>query len=72
MRSNDVWAGYRNDWAWQRYVQDLLASDLGVGIGDIIWQVGSLHCYQKDFWMIDGYSKTGKMLTKAEYEEIFK
>lgn len=70
MRSNDVWAGYRNDVAWQKHVLDMLAGDLEIESGDIIWNVGSLHCYEKNFWMIDGYSKTGRMLTKKEYEDL--
>lgn len=70
MRSNDVWAGYRNDFAWQEHVHKKLAGELKVKTGSIYWNVGSLHCYQKNFWMIDAYAKTGKMLTKKEYESI--
>lgn len=72
MRSNDIWAGYRNDRAWQQYLLVKLASELGYEPGHIYWNAGSLHCYQKDFWMIDGFSKTGKMLTKKEYEQLNK
>lgn len=71
MRSNDVWAGYRNDVAWQRHVLQLLADKLEVQPGDIYWNVGSLHCYQKDFWRIDGYANFGRFdLTKSEYEKL--
>jgi thymidylate synthase len=52
MRSNDVVYGYRNDWAWQRYVQNMLATDLDVGLGDIFWQVGSLHVYERHFDLV--------------------
>lgn len=52
MRSNDVVYGYRNDWAWQRYVQNMLATDLNVDAGDIFWQVGSLHVYERHFDLV--------------------
>lgn len=71
MRSNDIWAGYRNDFAWQKYVLDALSSDLAVSPGTIIWQVGSLHCYERNFYLIDGFSKTGKHdLTKNEVTSL--
>lgn len=49
MRSNDVVWGYRNDYAWQLEVQRRLSSDLAVDLGQIIWQVGSLHIYERHF-----------------------
>ena len=52
MRSNDVWAGYRNDFAWQKHVQEQLAAELGVGCGDIHWNVGSLHVYERHFDLV--------------------
>jgi thymidylate synthase len=70
MRSNDVWAGYRNDYAWQKYIQKLLADKLQIQCGNIYWNAGSLHCYEKNFWMIDCYAKFGKSLSKKEYEKL--
>jgi thymidylate synthase len=67
MRSNDVVYGYRNDYAWQSYVLNLLAIDLGLPIGVIHWQVGSLHVYERDFWMIDCWRTYGRNMTKTEY-----
>lgn len=52
MRSNDVVFGYRNDYAWQRYVLNMLADDLGVEPGQIIWQAGSLHVYARHYHLI--------------------
>ena len=50
MRSNDVVFGYRNDYAWQKYVADMLTRDLGLDIEPkIIWNVGNLHVYQRHF-----------------------
>jgi len=70
MRSNDVYCGYRNDRAWQKYVQNKLANDLGVDPGVIIWQVGSLHIYSNDFWRVDCWNKFRKHLNKKEYEVL--
>lgn len=47
MRSNDVVFGYRNDWAWQQYVLTMLANDLGVEVGTMVWQAASLHVYPR-------------------------
>jgi thymidylate synthase len=55
MRSNDVVFGYRNDYAWQLYVLQQLAADLGVPAGNITWQVGSLHVYERHYSMIEKY-----------------
>lgn len=52
MRSNDVVYGYKNDYAWQRFVQHQLALALGVQVGDIHWQVQNLHVYEKHFDLV--------------------
>jgi len=55
MRSNDVLFGYKNDRYWQSIVQDRLLQDLNIKSeenyqkGDIIWNVGSLHVYERHF-----------------------
>lgn len=50
MRSNDVVFGYRNDYAWQKYVADRMTEDLKlVKEPKIIWHVGSLHVYERHF-----------------------
>lgn len=50
MRSNDVVFGYRNDYAWQKYVADRLTKDLGLAREPkIIWHVGNLHVYERHF-----------------------
>lgn len=66
MRSNDVVFGYRNDYAWQHYVTSSLLkyyndsmttpSDELV-MGNITWQVGSLHIYSRHFELIEDYIK---------------
>jgi len=55
MRSNDVVYGYKNDFAWQKYVRDMLAAQLKVEPGVIYWNVGSLHIYEKHFDLVANY-----------------
>ena len=52
MRSNDVVFGYKNDCAWQSYVLDELCNDTGYNRGDIHWNVGSLHVYERHFNLV--------------------
>lgn len=57
MRSNDVIFGYRNDYAWQKHVFDMLRDDLyyqGVPLelGHIHWQVQNLHVYERHFDLV--------------------
>ena len=52
MRSNDVVFGYRNDWAWQNHVLGLVARELRLPQGNITWQVGSLHVYERHFHLL--------------------
>jgi thymidylate synthase len=52
MRSNDVVFGYKNDYAWQKHVLDQLSTEVGVPPGDIHWNVGSLHVYERHFDLI--------------------
>lgn len=77
MRSNDAWAGYRNDFAWQRHVQDRLVEDYNthfaeidqIEAGPIHWNVGSLHLYSRQFYLVDHYMKTGDhLISKTVYD----
>lgn len=52
MRSNDVVFGYKNDYAWQKFVLDKLAADLETDPGAIIWNAGSLHVYERHFKLV--------------------
>ena len=65
MRSNDIWAGYRNDYAWQRWVLESLQKDLSLHykdleVGDIIWNAASLHMYERNFRLLNRFNKTGQ------------
>ncbi len=74
MRSNDAWAGYRNDYAWQFYVLSMFVNKLNsrgnaYSIGNIHWNAGSLHIYERQFYLIDHYIETGEIsITKEEYD----
>jgi len=64
MRSNDAVFGYKNDYAWQKYVRDDLHQSLLptyplLEIGDIHWNAVSLHVYERHFNLIDQHA-TGK------------
>lgn len=73
MRSNDAWAGYRNDYAWQKHVLNIISDEVKVKAGDIHWNAGSLHVYDRQFYMIDHYIKTGELsITKEKYDELYK
>ena len=52
MRSNDVVFGYKNDYAWQKYVLDTLCAQIKAEPGDIYWNVGSLHVYERHFKLV--------------------
>lgn len=62
MRSNDAVFGYNNDYAWQLHVQKRMLDTLNerrywddvtfddeLEIGNIYWNVGSMHVYQRHF-----------------------
>lgn len=53
MRSNCAIFGANNDFAWARYVQQKLAHDLDIVVGDLIWTASSLHVYEYHFCHIE-------------------
>jgi thymidylate synthase len=53
MRSNDVVFGYRNDFAWQEHIANMVCTELGIKLGNIYWNVGSMHVYERHFKFID-------------------
>lgn len=77
MRSNDAWAGYRNDYAWQLYVLDEVVQELRYRgkyyeRGEIFWNAGSLHIYERQFYLLDHYLKTRELtITKEEYDKRY-
>jgi thymidylate synthase len=78
MRSNDAWAGYRNDYAWQSFVLEAVVecvnkqANAKYEVGSIGWNVGSLHVYDRQFYLVDHYIKTGEIsITKEEYDKLY-
>lgn len=53
MRSNDAVFGFNNDAAWALFVQKVLATDLGVEVGDLIWTATNFHVYERHFKFIE-------------------
>lgn len=80
MRSNDTVFGYRNDFAWQKWVLEKLVSTLNTHcngrhheVGTIYWSVGSLHVYDRHFYLVDNYINTGEThITKENYDRLHK
>jgi thymidylate synthase len=70
MRSNDVVFGYKNDYAWAKYLMQKMADEINwvrdvqgsfgnqvqkLEIGDLTWQVMNLHVYDRHFHLLDEY-----------------
>jgi len=55
MRSNDAVYGYKNDYAWQKFVLNKLCDELCMEPGKIIWQVQNLHVYEKHFDLVKNW-----------------
>jgi thymidylate synthase len=59
MRSNDAIFGYKNDYAWQRHVQQELLDAINrkcntvYALGNLYWNVGSLHIYERHFELVE-------------------
>lgn len=72
MRSNDLIFGYKGDRFWQERVLRDVAEELGLEPGKIAWMVGSAHVYERHFFLIDHWSRTGKKtITKQEYARTY-
>lgn len=72
MRSNDAVFGYKNDLAWQKHVLAKVAAELKAGLGSISWHAGSLHVYERHFYLVHHYGKTGDhMIEKKRYKELY-
>jgi len=76
MRSQDVVMGYKNDRHWQNFMLDRLLQDLHVQWpelkkGEIYWSVGSLHVYERHFYLVDYYNIHGvHNITKKVYDDF--
>lgn len=72
MRSNDAVFGYKNDRAWQHTVLSRVAEKLELPVGDLHWNAGSLHVYERHFFLVDHFDKSGELaITKSAYRELY-
>lgn len=58
MRSNDAVFGFKGDRAWQQHVLQKMTEDINGAshnycVGNLYWNVGSLHVYARHFHLID-------------------
>jgi thymidylate synthase len=74
-RSNDLpEATFFNMWALIK-LQEKIAKELNVGMGTYTHRANSMHCYEKDFKLLDGYIKGIKERSEDltyEYEGFYK
>jgi len=69
MRSTDSIFGYNNDFAWVDHVHKKLAAKLNIEPGKIYWKSNSLHIYERHFYIIEHYIKTGEThISKKDYD----
>ncbi len=77
MRSNDAIMGLKNDKYWHDHVHKILLNDLAdvypeLKLGNMYWNAGSLHVYQRHFFLVDHFDKTGEVhISKADYESLY-
>jgi len=58
MRSSDIILGLAYDVPAFTTIQEILANELGVELGEYIHTSNSLHCYERDFEMLDAIANT--------------
>lgn len=58
MRSSDIILGIAYDVPAFTMMQEILANELGVGLGEYVHTSNSLHCYERDFEMLDGIANS--------------
>lgn len=58
MRSSDIILGIAYDVPAFTLMQEVLANELGVGLGEYCHTSNSLHCYERDFEMLDAIANS--------------
>jgi thymidylate synthase len=66
MRSNDAYIGLPHDVFCFTMMQELVAAELGLSVGEYIHMVGSMHLYERDIakakrYISEGHQKTADM-----------
>lgn len=60
MRSSDIILGLAYDVPAFTIMQEVMANQLGIEVGQYVHTSNSLHCYQRDFEMLDGIAESQK------------
>lgn len=66
MRSSDIWLGLPYDYYNFSQLANIMASSLGVGVGKVVFHLGSSHLYAKDD------EKAGQIVLKAVPTQSFR
>ena len=59
MRSSDIILGLAYDVPAFTIMQEIMANELGVGLGEYVHTSNSLHCYERDFEMLNAIASSG-------------
>ena len=65
MRSSDIILGLAYDVPAFTTMQEILANELGVDLGEYVHTSNSLHCYERDFVMLNDIVEEGSNLNSA-------
>ncbi len=73
MRSSDIILGIAYDVPAFTTMQEILANELGVGLGEYVHTSNSLHCYERDFEMLDAIASSEPVAPRPmlEYPKKF-
>ncbi len=63
MRSSDIILGLAYDVPAFTMMQEIMANELGVELGEYVHTSNSLHCYQRDFEMLDGIAESQRNIS---------
>jgi hypothetical protein len=65
MRSSDIILGLAYDVPAFTTMQEILANELGIDLGEYVHTSNSLHCYERDFVMLNDIVEEGSNLNSA-------
>lgn len=73
MRSSDIILGIAYDVPAFTTMQEILANELGVELGEYVHTSNSLHCYERDFQMLDAIANSSDNLGRPmpAYPRVF-
>lgn len=72
MRSNDAIFGYNNDFAWHKYVLNKVGDDLEIKDRNLMWTSGSLHIYERHFYLLEHFIKTQETsISKKQFDLLY-